>query len=244
MGHSSIKDMLLKQAYSITPESIKRLGLSYGIFLQECSEFILWAQQDRDKLSKAGLNIGIIQEAEFLLEEAQNIHALRANESKSTKEEVANWNRKKKEGIDLGKQLVHHFKYAFRHNKELSAIMGEIKFPCKVHELISNLDLLIHMGNGHTDLLDAIGFDFAIMSRVAQLAEELPNLHGYKYVASQSNPNKIKRDQIFSLLKSKVDEIRACGKYVFHNDPDRLKGYRSSYLRQKNNRATRTKKNN
>lgn len=234
MGDSQIKDELLQQAYSITLKSIKRIGLSYAIFLQECGELILWAQHDIDKLSTAGLNISTLSEAEILLEEARNIHVLWVNESKLTKDEIANWNKKKKEGIDLGKQLVRHFKYAFRHDKDLLALMGKTKFPCKVHELISNLDLLIYKGKRHSDLLDAIGFDFSILARAEQVAKELPTLHGYKFVVSDINPNKIKRDQIFSLLKSKMDEVRACGRYVFRDNTERLKGYRSLYIKQKN----------
>ncbi len=95
MGDSQIKDELLQQAYSITLKSIKRIGLSYATFLQECGEFILWAQHDKDLLRTAGLNISTLSEAEILLEEARNIHVLWMNESKLTKDEIANWNQKR-----------------------------------------------------------------------------------------------------------------------------------------------------
>ncbi len=98
------------------------------------------------------------------------------------------------------------------------------------------------MGKVHADLLSVIGFDFSILARAEQVAKELPELHGHKSAALTTSPNKIKRDQIFSLLKLKVDEIRACGRYVFRNNSERLKGYRSVYLKQKNDRVARSKK--
>lgn len=242
MGDSQVKNELLQQAYSIPIKSIKRIGLSYATFLQECGEFILWAQHDKDLLLTVGLNIITLSEAEILLEEARKIHAIWMNESKLTIDEIANWNQKKKEGVDLGRQLIRHFKFAFRHDKNLLALTGKIKFPGKISELSSNMNLLIHRGKAHADLLDAIGFDFSILARAEQVAKELPELHAHKSAASTTSHDKIKRDQIFYLLKLKVDEIRALGRYVFRNNSERLKGYRSAYIKQKNDRVARSKK--
>lgn len=40
------------------------------------------------------------------------------------------------------------------------------------------------------------------------------------------------RNRAYIYLKQAVDEIRDCGKYTFACNPERLKGYRSEYLRK------------
>ncbi|WP_171973151.1 hypothetical protein [Saccharicrinis aurantiacus] len=40
------------------------------------------------------------------------------------------------------------------------------------------------------------------------------------------------RDQMYTLLKRYVDEIRSCGKYLFWRNSDRLRGYSSEYKRK------------
>ena len=46
------------------------------------------------------------------------------------------------------------------------------------------------------------------------------------------------RDQAYTHLKEAVDEIRAYGQYVFRHIDERLKGYRSNYLRRRSTGAS------
>jgi hypothetical protein len=48
-----------------------------------------------------------------------------------------------------------------------------------------------------------------------------------------TSPAMIVRDKAYTYLKQSVDEIRACGKFVFWKNPDRLKGYASDHWKQK-----------
>ncbi len=50
--------------------------------------------------------------------------------------------------------------------------------------------------------------------------------------AQENSVAKSLRDKAFTHLKEAVDEIRAAGKYVFKNDPERFKGYMSQYFRK------------
>ncbi|MCT4638856.1 MAG: hypothetical protein N4A72_14235 [Bacteroidales bacterium] len=43
----------------------------------------------------------------------------------------------------------------------------------------------------------------------------------------------VMKNKAFTYLKNVIDDIRACGKFTFRNDPGRLKGYRSKYNRAK-----------
>jgi len=48
------------------------------------------------------------------------------------------------------------------------------------------------------------------------------------------NDARVLRDQTYTYLKEAVDEIRDCGKYVFHDNKNRIKGYTSAHYRKAN----------
>ena len=50
----------------------------------------------------------------------------------------------------------------------------------------------------------------------------------------KDNEKKVLRDKAYAHMKEAVDEIRRCGQYVFWKDKQRLKGYRSQYIKMKN----------
>ncbi len=202
MSQTTIKDELLQQAYSIQPSAIKRLDIPYDTFLQECSQFILWAKHDMEQLQITGFQCEIIDEAEILLLEAQTQHTLWVNESKLTRKEVSNWNVLKKEAITVGKQLIHQFKYAFRNDKELLAAISKAKIPCKGQNLASHLGLLVFIGNKNQNLLKDIKFDFSLLSQANNLAKELSNALANKNSVCKIHTHKNKRDQIFHMFKN------------------------------------------
>jgi hypothetical protein len=48
----------------------------------------------------------------------------------------------------------------------------------------------------------------------------------------EASESKKIRDQVYTHLKEAVDEIYDYGQYVFRDDDERLRGYRSNYLRR------------
>ena len=58
------------------------------------------------------------------------------------------------------------------------------------------------------------------------MADLRARANGEKFEDDQNN---LLRDQIYTLLKQSVDEVKDCGKYVFRKDESRLKGYYSRY---------------
>jgi len=50
----------------------------------------------------------------------------------------------------------------------------------------------------------------------------------------KGNETKILRDKAYTHLKEVADQVRACGKYIFWKDKDRLVGYQSDYWKRKN----------
>jgi hypothetical protein len=89
------------------------------------------------------------------------------------------------------------------------------------------------LGRSNRELLRKIGFDFTLLDLAEQKSDELATKKAEASFYSEDylETKKI-RDQAYTHLKEAVDYIRKCGKYVFLRNPDRLKGYRSEYIRK------------
>ena len=88
----------------------------------------------------------------------------------------------------------------------------------------------LRTGRANTALLEAIRLDLAELDRAQALASWLAELLAMAN-GERLSDNKAKnmRDRTYTLLKHAVDEIYACGRYIFWNDEKRLKMYRSAY---------------
>ncbi|WP_075590404.1 hypothetical protein [Labilibacter marinus] len=236
MSELSIKEQLLQEAFAIPRKEIKRLGMPYDTFLQESSELIQWAKQDAEQLQQVGFESSKLLQAEILLELAKEEHTRYANKSKYPKQSVSNWEADKKRGVELVKKLMHVFKFAFRHDKEKLGSISYIKQPYAKFEIRSHLDFLTLIGRKSIPLLSAVNFDIALLDEAKQLAEEITESHARMNSDTLVNFDKLKRDQLIYLLKNKLKELRACGKYVFKSKPNRLKGYQSNYVKVQNNK--------
>lgn len=97
------------------------------------------------------------------------------------------------------------------------------------------------LGEKYPEPLQAVGFDMSLLTKAAQMSDELANLLAKANGARMSdNKLKILRDKAYTYLKQAVDEVKHHGQFVFWRSPDRLKGYKSSYLQRKNeNSATK-----
>ena len=108
--------------------------------------------------------------------------------------------------------------------------------------MLMDLVSLHRMGSTNVDLLKKIDFDFRLLDRAEHLACSLDDLRSQKNVEKKEvSKTRILRDKVYTRLKQVVDEIRRAGRFVFHNDKEKLVGYRSAFLHRKNLRR-RTRK--
>ncbi|MFW5983256.1 MAG: hypothetical protein ACOCQ4_02055 [bacterium] len=95
--------------------------------------------------------------------------------------------------------------------------------------MIQDLNFAAVLMRENSELIKAIGKDETFWEKGAQF-DEISDLraraNGEKY---EDNHSKLLRDQMCTLLKQAVDEVKECGKYVFRKDENRLKGYYSRY---------------
>jgi hypothetical protein len=226
-------NMQIESIKKITDDQIKMPGsIPICIYIQEAEFLYIWCQDDKEKLMKKGIIWTIVEDLKSrcgALREAESIWN-RVKFSRSEEEII--WSNEAPCGYDLRRELLHHFRYAFRKDSSLILSVNEISKRHTHAGMIQGLRDLYVLGINNRDLLTKISFDFNMLGLAAKKAEELNS----KYEAVDSGRiyhceiKKI-RNQAYTHLKEAVDYIREYGRYVFFGNPEHLKGYRSNYLR-------------
>ena len=208
------------------------------VFLQESENLGKWAMMDLAPLAAVGITdvkIADMAVRTGALREAQSVWFKDRNAQLDAQRE---WGIQSPLAFGLRDELVHTFRYAFRNEASLIARVTAIAEGNTNSDMIQDLNDLSVLGKNNTELLQNIGFDLSKLDAAAEasaaMAELLAAANGDKSV---QNETKMIRDKALVHLKQLVDEIRDAGKYVFWKNEKRLKGYRSEYLRQKNNDA-------
>ncbi len=132
----------------------------------------------------------------------------------------------------------------FRHfpNKKDNELTGRVRAIAEgtSHaDMIQDLNDLVALGEGNPEPLAAINFDMSLLVQADKTADEMSALlavaTGERIDYSKSK--KI-RDKAYTHLKEVVDEVYSYGNYVLRDNDERLKGYRSIYLRRLRSKQT------
>ena len=238
---SSAEDYAAKIAeIEVIPEDqMKSPNMPVDVFLQEVENTVKWVQDDKDKLIATGLNWTLVDDLPIragALREAQSLWLkVRFAREDAQKE----WNEKSPDAYDLRNTLLHVFRFAFRNVADLTSRINAIADGAGHADMIQDLNDLALLGKGHTDLLTAVGFDLTLLDTAAAMSSAMAALLSHSTSdRKKENVNRIIRDKAYTYVKTVLDEVRACGQFVFWRNDARLKGYISQYFK------SRRKKNN
>lgn len=219
---------------AIPGDQIKSPNLPVDVFLQEVENTVKWVQDDKDKLVAAGLDWTLVDDLPVRAGALREAQSLWYKERFAREEAQKEWNVKSPEAFDLRDSLLHAFRYAFRNESDLSSRIAIIAEGSGNADMIQDLNDLALLGKDHTDLLTAIGFDVTLLDTAATTSEEMAALLSQSTVDRQKeNVNRIIRDKAYTYAKQALDEVRACGQYVFWRDDARLKGYVGQYFKNR-----------
>jgi hypothetical protein len=224
----------IDQVRAIPKEEIKTPNMPVDTFLQEAENLEHWCQADREALEAAGLPWSLVEDLPFragALREAES----RWFQRRFTKEEAQKaWREAHPAAYDLRDTILHAMRYAYRHDRDLLTRVSEITDGSGHDDMIQDLNDCAVLGRENPEPLQAIGFDMSLLRQAAirsdEMAELLAASTGDKVADREA---KTIRDQAFTFLKTAVDEVRACGQYVFWRDRERLHGYASEYFRNR-----------
>ena len=167
--------------------------------------------------------------------QAQSIWMKEKNSKNDVKKE---WAEKSVQAYDLKDDLLSAFDYAFRNDEDLLKHVKAIRDGSGHADMIQDLNDLSVLGKANPELLGTINFNMKLLDNSAQMADELAPLLAIINGDNQDgNDAKIIRDKAFTYLKEAADEVRACGKYVFRKNKERLKGYLENSFKRKKKKS-------
>ncbi|MFH1249484.1 MAG: hypothetical protein V1715_00090 [bacterium] len=238
---SSAEDYAAKIAAieAIPDDQLKSPNMPVDVFLQEVENTVKWVQDDKDKLMAAGLDWTLVDDMPVRAGALREAQSLWYKERFAREEAQKEWNEKSPDAYDLRDTLLHVFRFAFRNEADLTSRIAIIAEGSGNADMIQDLNDLSLLGKDHTDLLTAVGFDITLLDTAATTSAEMAALLSQSTTdRKKENVNRIIRDKAYIYLKQALDEVRACGQFVFWRDDARLKGYVSQYFKN------RRKKNN
>lgn len=234
---SNSEDFAAKQAEieAIPADQVKSPGLPIDVFLQEAENTVQWCQQDKDKLTAAGLDWTLVDDVPVRCGALRQAESLWFKERFSREEAEKEWSEKSPQAYDLRNQLLHDFRFAYRKDSDLAGRVSQIAEGSGHADMIQDLNDLAELGKANPDQLTAIGFDATLLDTAATMSDEMAELLS-RATSDRAGDNqaRVTRDKAFTLLKQAIDEIRECGQYVFWHDAQRYKGYISQYHRRWN----------
>lgn len=212
--------------------SITQRVIPIAIYLVEAEKLYKWSQQDKDKLVARKLDWRLVEDIPKrtnVLQEAESRWlAVRFNKN----ETVKLWQKQSQEAFYLRNLLIREFRFAYRKDTMLLGRVNVLAAEQTQAAMIQNLNDLSVLGNNNRSQLEAINFDFTLLSNAAKLATELKALLASRQLESDTNPVKQIRDRAFTYLKNAVDEVCIFGQHVFAEYQERKYGYVSEYLRR------------
>lgn len=220
---------------AIAEDKIAILNMPCNVYLSETETLETWATQDKEKLATGGISEDRISQLGIRASVLRQYQADWIVVRRTGKDAEKDWKAFAVGAYDLCNEMKHAFKYAFRNEPELLSRVNEIAEGTGDADMIQDLKTYSQLGLKHKDLLTPIGFDVARLDAASTMSDEGANLlaeaNGSKL---KGNEQKVLRDKAYTHLKEVVDEVRACGKYIFWKDKSRLIGYQSDYWKRKN----------
>lgn len=205
-----------------------------GTYLQESENLYHWALTDLEKFLSIGINKEMLDDLPVRAGACREAQSIWMKDFRSQQDAQVQWNEQSPLAYEMRDALLHTMRYAFRND---AALMGRVRAVADGighADMIQDLNDLTVLGRENLALLQGIGVDEAKLNEASALSDQMATLlaqaNGDKAEQSQS---KIIRDKAYTHLKELTDEVYAAGKFLFWQNPARIKGYSSSYWRKK-----------
>ncbi len=235
MGNKESYDQMLEAAKSLTQDQIKTPSIPVGTYIQEAEDLFVWSAKDKDQLMNAGIAESVFENLNICASALRHAQSLWNEEKKSREDAEQQWLDESPKAFEFRDDLLHAFRYAYRNTPALLANVAAIAEGDDIPDMIQDLNDLAVLGQNNIEPLKKIGFAADKLGNAAELSAKMADIralaNGDKYESSETLDI---RNRIYSLLKQNMDEINNCGKYLFWKDPNRIKGYRSEYMKRKN----------
>lgn len=228
MAGNTITDLKTISPKTTGNKNIEFSEIPVDAYLIEAMELYKWCQDDKKILLNAGIDWNIVNSIPSLVYCLQDAESRWFTDRFKTFYIVNKWKSASRHGYELRNTILHAMEYAYRHRPDLMAEIISLKNEGNSSDLIQNLKDISAFGKRNSNLLNQINYDIHLLDEAAEFAEILNEILNIAKSGDNSSNIKHERDEVCMLLKNAVDEIRACGQYVFWRDAERLRGYKYS----------------
>lgn len=232
---SNALQTLMPELMAMKPEEVKTPAIPVEVYVQEALDLKVWAADDKAQLMAAGLSEAQIDSLALRSEACREAQSQWAKVFKSAEMAEQEWAADGAAGYQLRDRMLQAFRYAFRKSPELLSRVALIAEGSTNDDMIQDLSDLAVLGKANLPLLQAIRLPATLLDEAEKNAARLGELLAGARAAQAATPDQLDlRNRSYTFLKEAVDEVRACGKYVFASNEHRLKGYRSEFVRKYN----------
>lgn len=227
----------LPNIMAIPANQVKTPNVPTDKAIQEAEDLTQTALKYKTELTAVGLkesSITLLSTRASALKEAQSRWQANYNTGQGA---IKQWDELSPQGYALQRKLNLAFRYAYRNEPRILGRVKEIADGSGDDDMIQDLNDYSVLGKANPAPLEKTNFALTELDAAATLSENLSTLLAQANGTKDSEHDfKDIRDRAFTLVKELVDEIRACGKYVFADQPDIKKLFASQYRRK--HRAT------
>lgn len=212
----------------------KPVNIPVGVYIQEAENLHCWCEADKDALTAVGLDW------ELVVDLPARIGALTEAEARWNTERLERpvapkeWKEQSKTAYDLRNRLLESFRFAYRDHTDLLKTVRIVGKGRGHANMIQSLNSLCALGEGCPEPLARVNFDMSLLDKADETAAQMTrSLARATEERTRRNKTKKIRDRAFTHLKEAVDPIYEYGRFVFRQDSERRKGYRSHYMHQR-----------
>ncbi len=235
MHMSNSADYLAKLDVIITRDlsENRKSSIPMDISFSEADTAVQVATQDSVQLQAAGINWSMVEELPSFIGAAREAQSLWNSTRFERADAQTAWDNNLEDAYDLCEYCLHALAHANRNDEQKLNRISDIKEGEGGANLVQDLNDIHVFGTENQASLDAINFDFANITAAGEMAVKMGDLLSIKDSSSSRDERKDIRDKAFSIVKDMVDEVYACGQYVFWKDEERKKLYASAYRRKR-----------
>jgi hypothetical protein len=211
---------------NVPTKDVKLPNLPTDDFVASTETLAIDANEDRDALAGAGLDVKLIDDLTPLSGALRYCQANWMSIFRAREEAQNQWAEQSPLAFEFKNELLHDFSFAFRNLSDVKKKVMRIREGGSNADMVQDLIELAVLGEKYPEPLAAIHFDMEKLSQARTLSHSMSELLAASNgAAGEGNESKVLRDKAYTLLAEKAGIIREYGQYVFWKDENKLKRY-------------------
>eukprot|EP01029_Cantina_marsupialis_P024240 TRINITY_DN617_c4_g1_i1.p1 TRINITY_DN617_c4_g1~~TRINITY_DN617_c4_g1_i1.p1 ORF type:complete len:248 (-),score=21.47 TRINITY_DN617_c4_g1_i1:170-913(-) len=235
MEDVNTSDVVKEGIEAILLEKVIPITMPVNVLVREAIDMSRCARVDIKALTGINYTIEKVVDVELRAKACQDAESLWLEENHCANTAEESWAVLRDEVNEAKFETIHTFKYAYRDDANVLAALAAVSEGASHADALQDLSDLVVIGKKHSEPLEAINYDLTKLDALAKLGQDasdaLAIANEHRLRGSEA---KVYRDKAYTYLKEGFDELRAAGKFLFHKNPKKLKGYVSRYWKKKN----------